>query len=170
MHRAYHLCNLLTGTRPGELARTTWEGNSPDALLLDLGSIKSRLYSVHTTPEIRDCLKVAADAFPKRKPTDLVFPGCYNNPTRDDIPKRGHALRRTYRSFAHSLKINDDLGHWLLGDAPEGIKPSYLPKWAMDHNDAIIEAQHKISKAMMAVLKAKPPKGAKPATKRKRAA
>ena len=166
VHRAYHLCNLLTGTRPGELARTTWEGNSSDGILLDLGSIKSRLYSVHTTPEIRACLKMAADACPKRKPDDVIFPGCWNNPSRDAIPMRGHALRRTYRSFAHSLKIGDDIGDWLLGDAPEGIKPSYLPKWAMDHNDAIIEAQHKVSKAMMAALKAKPAS----VVKRKRAA
>jgi hypothetical protein len=95
---------------------------------------------------------------PDHKTGDLVFPGCWNNPTRDKLPMRGHALRRTYRTFAHSLGIPDDIGDWLLGDAPEGIKAHYLIKWAMANNKAIVEAQHKISKAMMTALKAKPAK------------
>ena len=164
VRRAYHLCNLLTGTRPGELARTTWQGNSVDGELLSLGNIKTRLYAVHTTPEIRACLKAAADATPKHKPDDLIFPGCESNMDRDKLPIRGHALRRTYRTFAHSVKVQDQIGDWLLGDAPPGIRPSYLPQWLMEHNEAIIAAQHKISRAMMAALTAKP------AVKRKRAA
>ena len=118
VRRAYHLCNLLTGARPGELARTTWEGNSPDSDTLDLGEIKTRSYTVHTTPEIRACLKMAADAKPNHKPSDLIFPGCESNADRDQLPMRGHALRRTYRTFAHSVGVHDEIGDWLLGDAP----------------------------------------------------
>ncbi len=29
---------------------------------------------------------------------DLIFPGCLNNPARDLLPARGHALRRTYNT------------------------------------------------------------------------
>jgi len=159
VHHAYHLMNLLTGARPGELARTPWQDNSPDADTFTIGNAKmGNAIAIPTTPQIRACLKIAADALPDHKTGDLVFPGCWNNPTRDKLPMRGHALRRTYRTFAHSLGIPDDIGDWLLGDAPEGIKAHYLIKWAMANNKAIVEAQHKISKAMMTAIKAKPAK------------
>jgi integrase len=161
IHRAYHMVNLLTGARPGELARTTWDENSPDADTLTIGDAKSRNIAVPTTPEIRAELQIAADALPNHKPGDLIFPGCWNNPVKNgfnNLPCRGHALRRSYRTFAHSLEISDDIGDWLLGDAPEGVKAHYLLKWAMANNKAIVEAQHKISKAMMTALKAKPAK------------
>ncbi len=165
VHHAYHLMNLLTGARPGELARTPWEDNSPDADTFTIGNAKmGNAIAIPTTPQIRTCLKMAANALPDHKTGDLVFPGCWNNPTRDKLPMRGHALRRTYRTFAHSLGIPDDIGDWLLGDAPEGIKAHYLIKWAMANNKAIVEAQHKVSKAMMTALKSKP------VAKRKRAA
>ena len=159
VHHAYHLMNLLTGARPGELARTPWQDNSPAADTFTIGNAKmGNAIAIPTTPQIRACLKMAADALPDHKPGDLVFPGCWNNPARDKLPMRGHALRRTYRTFAHSLGIPDDIGDWLLGDAPEGIKAHYLIKWAMANNAAIVAAQHKISKAMMIALKAKPAK------------
>jgi integrase len=175
---AYHLMNLLTGARPGELARTPWQDNSPDADTFTIGNAKmGNAIAIPTTPQIRACLKMAVDALPDHKTADLVFPGCWNNPARDKLPMRGHALRRTYRTFAHSLGIPDDIGDWLLGDAPEGIKAHYLIKWAMTNNKSIgqfrgdarnliviVEAQHKISREMMKALKSKP------VAKRKRAA
>ena len=157
VHHAYHLMNLLTGARPGELARTPWQDNSPDADTFTIGNAKmGNAIAIPTTPQIRACLKMAVDALPDHKTGDLVFPGCWNNPTRDKLPMRGHALRRTYRTFAHSLGIPDDIGDWLLGDAPEGIKAHYLIKWAMTNNKSIVEAQHKISREMMKALKSKP--------------
>lgn len=164
VRHAYHLCNLLTGARPGELARTPWANVADDALTI--GNAKTgNAIPIVLTPEICACLKMATDAVPDHKPDDLIFPGCESNLDRDKLPVRGHALRRTYRTFAHSLKVPDDIGNWLLGQAPEGVKAHYLLKWSMANNAAIVAAQHKISRAMMAALKAKPA-----VAKRKRAA
>ncbi len=41
VHQAYHLVNLLTGARPGELARTPWDEDSPDADTFTIGNAKT---------------------------------------------------------------------------------------------------------------------------------
>jgi len=161
VHRAYNLLNLLIGARPGELGRSVWGDNSPDAHTFTISdnAKMSNAIAVPTTPEIRAVLKMAHDANPDHKPTDLIFPGCVSNPDKNgfnDLPARGHALRRTYMTFAHNeCRVPTQFSQWLMGQAPEGIKANYLLKWAMDNGEAIKEAQHKISRKMWAALTGK---------------
>jgi hypothetical protein len=45
---------------------------------------------------------------------------------------------------------------FLMGHVPEGMSPKYLLRWALSSGPAIREAQHKISREIMALLKSKP--------------
>ena len=149
--QAYHLCCLLTGARPGELARTRWSDLDTARNELVIGGAKmGNNIPIPLTPEIQATLDVARKAAPK---SDVIFPGCWNNPSRDGMPARGHALRRTYKTLATGLcKIPDDISAYLLGHVPEGMSQKYLLRWAMSSYPAIVDAQHKISKAIMAKL------------------
>jgi integrase len=166
VRKAFHLCNLLTGARPGELARVTHDDIDDDANVLVIGNAKAgNAIEIPLTPEIREAINMAG---PKGKADTLIFPGCNNiagGKFRGQLPFKGHALRRTYRTFAaDECKIPDDICEHLLGHIPQGIRANYLPTWMRKHGSAIIEAQHKISREMMAALAG----GAR--AKRKRAA
>jgi integrase len=154
--RAYHMVNLLTGARPGELARTRWENIDDEAGTLTIGDAKAgNDIAIPITPELRKALKLAADAAPNHKPGDLIFPGCsqFQHRDRTELPARGHALRRTYKTIATTqCKVPDDVSAYLLGHVPEGMSQRYLLRWAMSSGTAIREAQAKISRTMTALL------------------
>ena len=156
VRRAYHMVNLLTGARTGELARTRWENVDDEAGTLTIGDAKAgNDIAIPITSEIRKALKLAADAAPDRKPGDLIFPGCSQLQHRDrrELPARGHALRRTYKTIATTqCKVPDDVSAYLLGHVPEGMSQRYLLRWAMSSGTAIREAQAKISRTMTALL------------------
>jgi hypothetical protein len=70
-----------------------------------------------------------------------------------------------YPSYAlDHCGVPDPIAEALLGHVPKGIKGRYIIKWARSEGPKIIEAQRKISRTMMQLLKAKA------AAKRKRAA
>jgi hypothetical protein len=61
-------------------------------------------------------------------------------------------LRRTYKTIAQNeCKIPEEIS---FGQVPEGMSQRYLLRWAMSSGKAIVEAQHKIPKAIMAALRA----------------
>jgi hypothetical protein len=78
VHQAYNLMNLLISARPGELARAIWGGNSFDAETFTISdnAKMSNAVAVPTTPQIRAVLKMAHDANPDHKPTDLITRLC----------------------------------------------------------------------------------------------
>jgi integrase len=161
VHRAYHLTNLLTGARPGELARCRWNDIDEASGTLTIGDAKAgNNIAIPITPEIRYALKLAADAAPDREPEDVIFPGCLQAGHRDLLPARGHALRRTYKTIAAThCGIPDDVSAFLLGHVPEGMSQRYLLRWALSSGPVFKEAQAKVSKEMMRLLL----KGRKPA-------
>jgi integrase len=156
-HRAFHMVNLLTGARPGELSRTRWQDLDPDADTLTIGDAKAgNDVTIPLTAAIKDAIKLAANDQPDHKPGNLIFPGCRNNPTRDVLSARGHALRRTYKTIATDhCGVPDDISATLLGHVPEGMSQRYLLKWARTSGPAIIEAQRKISAKIVALLHGK---------------
>jgi integrase len=152
--RAFHMVNLLTGARPGELARTRWQDHDPEAETLTIGDAKAgNDIPVPLTPAIQDALKLAGDAAPDHKPADLIFPGCAQVGHREKLPTRGHALRRTFKTIATAhCKVPDDVSAFLLGHVPEGMSQKYLLRWALSSGPAIREAQQKISCEMLRLL------------------
>ena len=154
VRRAYHMTNLLTGARPGELARTRWENWDKEADTLTIGDAKAgNDIAIPLTPAIRDALNTARKARPKAKPTDLIFPGCMQVGHREEMPARGHALRRTFKTVAQNeCKVPDEVSAYLLGHVPEGMSQRYLLKWAMSSGKAIREAQARISRTMVELL------------------
>jgi integrase len=179
-HRAFHLVNLLIGARPGQLGDARWrdldrkemEFTMPDNTKSDRDGGND--VTVPITPEILAAFELARKD--KERPNDvgngdddLIFPGCTNNPTRDVLPARGHALRRTYKTVAEDwCKVPSQISEYLEGRMPEGVKGRYLLKWARKEGPAIIEAQQLISRTIMALCMGKSAK-AKP-VKMKRAA
>jgi hypothetical protein len=128
---------------------------------------KTRDITVPCTAEIRNAIKLAKDDANRPDgvgtgPEDLIWPGCLNNPTRDELPARGHALRRTHRTIAiDHCDVSDGIAAALQGRAPPGVEARYILKWARTEGPKIIEAQQKISRTIMQLLKAKPARGAK---------
>lgn len=67
-----------------------------------------------------------------------------------------HSLRRTYKTIATDhCGVADDISATPLGHVPQGMSQRYLLKWARTSDPAIIEAQHKISAKMVALLHGK---------------
>lgn len=179
--RGYHLANLLTGARPGELARTRWRDFDAKAHVLTIGDAKAgNSIEIPTTPEIESAIKLAATdstvvykshgrRFVHKKtvsrgPDDLIFPGCEHiqHRNRSELPVIGHALRRTYKTIATDhCGVPDDISATLLGHVPEGMSQKYLIQWARKSGPAILEAQATISKTIMQLLKAKPARAQK---------
>jgi integrase len=93
-----------------------------------------------------------ADSF-TAKLGDLIFPGARHNPTRDNLPAFGHALRRTFKTIATDhCKVPDDISAMLLGHVPEGMSQRYLLRWARASGPAIVGAQAKISRKIVSLL------------------
>jgi integrase len=152
--RAYHMTNLLTGARPGELARCRWQNIDREAGTLTVGDAKAgNDIPIPLTPAINDALKLAADAEPDHKPGDLIFPGCEQVGHREELPARGNGLRRTFKTIATThCKVPDDISAFLMGHVPEGMSQKYLLRWALSSGPAIREAQSKISREMVRLL------------------
>ena len=152
--RAFHMVNLLTGARPGELSRTRWQDLDLEAGTLTIGDAKAgNDIPIPLTPAILDALKLATKAAPDHEPGDLIFPGCAQVAHREQLPTRGHALRRTFKTIATAhCKVPDDVSAFLLGHVPEGMSQKYLLRWALSSGPAIREAQATISREMVRLL------------------
>jgi integrase len=164
-HRSYHMVCLLTGARPGELARCRWQDIDQEVGTLTIGDAKAgNDIPVPLTAAINDALKLAADVAPDHKPGDSIFPGCAQAGHREELPARGHALRRTFKTIATTFcKVPDDVSAFLLGHVPEGMSQKYLLRWALSSGPAIREAQAKISREMVRLLHKRAPAGRKAA-------
>ncbi|HUZ34006.1 MAG TPA: hypothetical protein VMV19_18145 [Xanthobacteraceae bacterium] len=161
IRRAYHMTNLLTGARPGELSRVQWSDVGDDTLVIGDAKAGNDI-TVPITAAIRTELKRARKAQRGATGDDFVFPGARHNPTRDGLPAFGHALRRSYKTVATDhCGVPDDISAALLGHVPEGMSQRYLLKWARQSGPAIIAAQEKISRKMIELMTVKPGKAVK---------
>ena len=152
VRRSYHLTCLLTGARPGELARTKWGDLDADTLTIGGGNLKAgNTVPSPLTPEIRAAIAIVGE----RGDADaLIWEGC-SQASRDDLPATGNDLRRTYKTIATgTCRIPDDVSAYLMGHVPEGMSQKYLLRWALSSADAVKEAQARISATMMQLLHA----------------
>jgi integrase len=151
VRRAYHMVGLLTGCRPGELARLEWKDIRPRERAFVIGGAKAgNDIRIPFSIEIVRALKMARGAAIEGEP--LVFPECGHAGHRDDLPARGQALRHTYRTICADLGIDELISHYLLGHAPAGISQRYILKLILASGPAMRAAQAKISRRIVALL------------------
>lgn len=148
---AYHLTNLLTGARPGELARTPWSNYNAEARMLTIGNSKTGGdIPIPASSAIADALSAARKASPN---SDLIFPGCEQAGHRDPLPARGHALRRTYKTIATDRGVSAELTSFLLGHVPEGMTAKYALARMLAEGPKMREKQEAISQKIMELLR-----------------
>ncbi|QPF91484.1 tyrosine-type recombinase/integrase [Bradyrhizobium commune] len=157
IRQAYHLTGLLTGARPGELARLRWEDYSDNERLLVIADAKAgNRITIPITDEIAAALKMAraaAEGLGHDIGQDsLIFPGCKQAAWRDELPARGHVLRHTYSTVAADLGIDDLHRHFLLGHAPEGISQRYIATLILSNGPALRDAQRRMSRRFVELL------------------
>jgi integrase len=154
MRRAYHLTNLLTGARPGELARTPWSNFDPHTRTLTIGNAKmGHDIPIPLSGPIAAMLKLARDNKAERtqkKDHDLIFKGCAQA-TRDELPATGMALRRTFKSIALG-HTDDTMSAFLMGHIPEGMSAKYALRMLMLKGHELRGLQAKQSRIIMDLL------------------
>jgi integrase len=147
--QAYHLTELLTGTRPGELARLRWADVKHNERNLVIGKAKAgHDITIPITEEIAAALQMARDDAAQlglAVPDSLVFAGCSQISAREALPARGNMLRHTYRTVAADLGVDDLLIHFLMGHTPRGISRKYVAVLILANGPAMRAAQERIS-------------------------
>ena len=97
IRRAYHLAGLLTGARPGELARTPWDNLDTRTRTLTIGNSKAgNDIPIPLSGPIARALKLARDACRDMgDKSGLIFPTCeqagHHEPTFATAAERGQA-------------------------------------------------------------------------------
>lgn len=79
-----------------------------------------------------------------------VFPGA--EWFKDELPAKGRALRRTYRTVAADLAVNEVLTRLLMGHSMSGINQSYINALVLTGGPGLREAQRKISQRIVTLL------------------
>jgi integrase len=153
IHRSYHLTNLLTGCRPGELARLRRDDIRPSegVFVIPLGKSRKEKKDIRVvlTKPIMRALNIAL----KAGDTELVFPGCAQVAHRDPLSARGMDLRRTYRTVAADAGVDELLAHFLMSHTPNGISQRYVQRMILSSGEGMREAQDKISQRIVTLLK-----------------
>jgi integrase len=149
-HRAFHLLNLASGTRPGELARLRW----PDVLT------KERVFIIRNAKAGADlrlpmsvlivrALKLARDSVVSR--SEFVFPSArgpirhVTRFTRYGLPFYANQSRHVYRTLCVDCGIEDTIAHLLLGHTPQGVSQKYMSTLVLSQWPTMRAAQRKIS-------------------------
>jgi integrase len=150
IRRAYHLVGLLTGARPGELARTPWINLDMHSRTLTIGNSKTGGdLPIPLSSAICRALKIARDHADK---SGLIFPECSQAGHRDALPARGHALRRTYKTVALDCGISDEMSAFLLGHVVPGMSMKYALRQMMLQGRTLRRHQRTISCRMVELL------------------
>lgn len=149
VHRAFALANLLTGCRPGELARLQRADILPRERVFIIRAAKAG--DDIRVPLSRPILRAFRMALAAGQGPE-VFPGCAQAAHRLALPARGVELRRTYRTVAADCEVDEMLAHFLLGHAPTGISQRYVARMILASGPAMRAAQRKISARMMQLL------------------
>lgn len=148
IHRAYHMTCLLTGGRPGEIARLKWSDVECRTLVIRAAKAGQDIRLPMSIAIVR-ALKIARR---EGGGSDQVFPGITPQTMRDDLPARGVMLRRTYRTIADDCGVSELHAHFLMGHAPEGISQRYISQMILQSGPALRAAQRKISARIVGLL------------------
>ncbi|HUZ33695.1 MAG TPA: tyrosine-type recombinase/integrase [Xanthobacteraceae bacterium] len=164
--QAFQLANLLTGLRPGELARLKWSDVFP--LNPETGKRMPRSFIVRDAKARNDfypplssaicrALQMARDARSEDDESEWVFPGrtsgshitSYDD---DGLPAYGKMNRHVWRTVAADLKIDELICEFCQGHVPKGMSRGYVLKLTLASGQAMREAQRKVSRRVVTLL------------------
>lgn len=147
LRQAYYRFCLLSGARPGEAARIKWSDVDVKRRTITIRKSKSGADLVlPMSAAIVGALRRARGADAVR-----VFPGA--EWFKDDLPARGRALRRTYRTVAADLGVNEVLTRLLMGHSLSGnINLSYINQIALTGGEGMRSAQRRVSRRIVDLL------------------
>lgn len=160
---AYHRLCMLTGTRPGELARLRREDVNLDAHEITIGHTKTGLdLTIPTSPEIEEQLKLAMDASDKlTEGTPWVFAAIKGASghlahwrEKEGLTWQGNAGRHTFRTVAASLGADEINIRLLQGHALSGISQGYITRQLLT-GTSLRAWQLKISRRITELMVAK---------------
>jgi integrase len=153
--RAFQMINLLCGARPGELARLQWKDVLPRERCFVIRSAKigDDIRVAFSLPIVRE-LKRARDAAIEGNP--YVFParagGHIVKFDVDQLPAWGMMYRRTWRTVAADVGVDELIAHFSLGHVPAGISRGYVAKMILSSGSAIRKAQRDVSRRMQELM------------------
>jgi integrase len=154
VRRGFHLVNLLSGCRPGELSRLRRSDIKPRQRLFVIprGKSGNDIRVVLSSPIVK-ALRLALSGERRRgTDADLVFPGCKFPQATDRLPVTGHPLRRTYRTVAADIGINPVLTSILMSHSLDGINASYINELVLTSGPGLRAAQRGISNRIVTLL------------------
>jgi len=160
--RAYHTLGLLTGARPGELARLTWDDVRPMARQIFIRKSKTDkdIPIPMSWPMVRELRRARDYAKANGYRGRYVFPSVRSAHIRrfdsDGLSHCSMALRHTYRTVAADLGIDEIVSHALMGHAPKGISQKYIGRLVLASGVSLPAAQKKISAHICKLLKHQP--------------
>jgi integrase len=158
--KAFHKLNLLCGARPGELARLQWADVLPRERCFVIRGAKANndIRIPFSVPILRELRRARDAAKADGSKNEHVFParegGHLVKRDIDDLPAVGMMLRRTWRTVAAELGIDELLAHFLMGHVPAGISRGYVAKLILTSGSAMRKAQRDVSAKIEALLAA----------------
>ncbi len=155
--KEYHLFCLFSGMRPGEVARIRWRDVKPRERVIEIPDAKKdNTIRIIMSAPIARVLKRARDLGKPKDRDALVFEHCGHAGHRDELPRRGHDLRHSYRTVCGDLGIDDVIAHVLQGWRPRNISESYLTRLVLAAGQGVRASQRKVSKRIIGLLGADP--------------
>jgi integrase len=146
--QAFQKIGLLCGARPGELARVKWSDVLPKERVFVIRGAKAEndIRVVMSLPIVRE-LQRAKRA--RVTDNDYVFParagGHIVKFDADALPAWGMMYRRTWRTIAADLGIDELQAHFMLGHVPAGVSRGYVAKMMLASGQGMRTAQRRVS-------------------------
>jgi integrase len=158
IRRSYQMIGLLSGCRPGELAKLKWADVLPrERCFVIRGAKAENDIRVPMSAAIARLFKLARDA---KINSEYVFParagGHIVKVDADDLPAWGMMYRRGWRTIAADLGVDELIAHFCLGHIPAGISRGYVSKMILSGGSAMRTAQRKVSRRIVQLLGADP--------------
>jgi integrase len=158
--RAFHMLNLLTGARPGELARLAWDDVHPKKRQLFIRKSKTGndIPIPMSWPIVRELRRARSYARAEGYQGSYVFPSIRGGHIRrfdsDNLTHYANALRGTFKTVATDLEIDDIVSGALMGHTPKGISQKYIGRLVLASGVSLPAAQKKISARICKLLNA----------------
>ena len=160
--KEYHLFGLFTGMRPGEIARIRWRDVKPHERVVEIPAAKkdNTIRIIMSAPIARILKRVRNLGKGLGKPKDLdafVFEHCGHAGHRDELPRRGHDLRHSYRTLcADTSGIGPGTVRVLQGWKPKNTDEKYITELVLAAGQGLRASQRKVSKRIIGLLGADP--------------
>ena len=148
--KAYFLLAILSGQRPGELARVRVQDVHDDHFVIPKAKAGNDIW-VPTSQPMRRAIHMA------ESDGEWLFPGVRRF-DKDGLPCYGNALRHNYKNIAVTMRppVAEIIQELLMGHVPKGISRKYISTMVVAQSDAMREAQTRISDRIMSLLKLHP--------------